>query len=150
MKNLLNRRDFIKTTTATGLVLSLGGSVLAGSLTPQAGKRVGIIGLDTSHSIAFTKVLNADDQAPEYKGYKVVAAYPYGSKVIKSSADRIPGYIEDVKKILTLENTKFNSRVRNSQMLWSGERHDFSTIRTMFLTTSQISSTSSSVPGKYR
>lgn len=99
MKNLLNRRDFIKTTTATGLGLSLGGSVLAGSLSPQAGKRVGIIGLDTSHSIAFTKVLNADDQAPEYKGYKVVAAYPYGSKVIKSSADRIPGYIEDVKKM---------------------------------------------------
>ena len=99
MKNLLNRRDFIKTTTATGLGLSLGGSVLAGNLASQAGKRVGIIGLDTSHSIAFTKVLNATDQAPEYKGYKVVAAYPYGSRDIKSSADRIPGYIEDVKKM---------------------------------------------------
>ena len=99
MKNLLNRRDFIKTTTATGLGLSLGGSVLAGGLASQAGKRVGIIGLDTSHSIAFTKVLNAADQAPEYKGYKVVAAYPYGSKEIKSSADRIPGYIEDIKKL---------------------------------------------------
>jgi hypothetical protein len=98
MKNLLNRRNFIKTTAATGLGLSIGGSVLAGNFRQESGKRVGIIGLDTSHSIAFTKALNADQPGPEFKGYKVVAAYPYGSKEIRSSADRIPGYIEDMKK----------------------------------------------------
>ncbi|MEX2594555.1 MAG: Gfo/Idh/MocA family oxidoreductase [Anditalea sp.] len=98
MRNLLNRRDFIKTTAATGLGLSIAGSVFAGNYRPETGKRVGIIGLDTSHSIAFTKALNADQPAPEFRGYKVVAAYPYGSKEIRSSADRIPGYIEDMKK----------------------------------------------------
>ncbi len=63
------------------------------------GKRVGIIGLDTSHSVAFTKVLNAESPNPVYDGYRVVAAYPHGSKDIVSSAERIPGYIEDVKKM---------------------------------------------------
>jgi hypothetical protein len=92
-----NRRDFIKTTAATGLGLSMGGAVFAGDNIVQAGKRVGIIGLDTSHSIAFTKALNAESPSADYKGYKVVAAYPYGSKTIASSADRIPGYIDQVK-----------------------------------------------------
>ncbi len=99
MKNLLNRRDFIKTTTATGIGLTLGGSVFASNKAVPSGKKVGIIGLDTSHSIAFTKALNADNAGPEFKGYKVVAAYPYGSKTIESSAKRIPGYIEDVKAL---------------------------------------------------
>ncbi|MBD2704095.1 Gfo/Idh/MocA family oxidoreductase [Spirosoma sp. BT702] len=63
------------------------------------GKRVGIIGLDTSHSTAFTKVLNAADASPDYAGYKIVAAYPYGSRDIESSSKRIPGYIEEVKKL---------------------------------------------------
>ena len=64
-----------------------------------AGTRVGIIGLDTSHSIAFTKALNNPSAGPEFGGYKVVAAYPFGSRDIKSSADRIPGYTNDVKKL---------------------------------------------------
>lgn len=99
MKNSINRRDFIKTTAATGLGLSMGGSVFAGTDRQESVKRVGIIGLDTSHSIAFTKALNASEAGAAYKGYKVVAAYPYGSRKIKSSADRIPGYIEDMKKL---------------------------------------------------
>jgi len=63
------------------------------------GKRIGIIGLDTSHSIAFTKVLNTPDAKSEYKGYKIVAAYPFGSRDIESSTKRIPDYIEEVKKL---------------------------------------------------
>ncbi|WP_449049291.1 Gfo/Idh/MocA family protein [Parapedobacter sp.] len=65
---------------------------------PMPGKRVGIIGLDTSHSVAFTKELNASTSDEKLKGYRVVAAYPYGSRTIESSAKRIPGYIDDVKK----------------------------------------------------
>lgn len=64
----------------------------------QAQFKIGIIGLDTSHSTAFTKLLNGDDKKTEYKDFKIVAAYPYGSKTIKSSYDRIPGYIEEVEK----------------------------------------------------
>ncbi len=64
-----------------------------------SGKRVGIIGLDTSHSVAFTKTLNATNAAVVYGGYKIVAAYPKGSNDIITSVERIPGYIEEVKKL---------------------------------------------------
>lgn len=67
--------------------------------TTNAGKRIGIIGLDTSHSVAFTKSLNADSPNPVYDGFKVVAAYPHGSKEIVSSTERIPGYTEQVQKL---------------------------------------------------
>lgn len=60
--------------------------------------RVGIIGLDTSHSPAFIKLLNAGDAKAEYRGFRVTAAYPYGSKAIESSLQRIPGYTEEAKK----------------------------------------------------
>ncbi len=66
---------------------------------PNTGKRIGIIGLDTSHSVAFTKSLNADSPNPVYDGFKVVAAYPHGSKDILSSTERIPGYTEQVQKL---------------------------------------------------
>lgn len=65
----------------------------------QPAGKVGIIGLDTSHSVAFTKALNDPAAGPEFGGYKIVAAYPKGSNDIKSSVDRIPGYTEDVKKL---------------------------------------------------
>jgi predicted dehydrogenase len=65
----------------------------------ETGKRVGMIGLDTSHSTAFVKVLNSAGASADYKGYKVVAAYPYGSRDIESSAKRIPGYTDEVKKL---------------------------------------------------
>lgn len=61
--------------------------------------RIGIIGLDTSHAPAFAKILNAEDAADDVSGCKVVAAYPYGSADIESSASRIPGYTEEFKKL---------------------------------------------------
>jgi len=99
MNKEFNRRDFVKTTAMGGIGLGL-----TSKITSIYGKsssdttRVGIIGLDTSHSVAFTKALNSPDAGVEFKGYKVVAAYPKGSTDIKSSFERIPGYIEDVKK----------------------------------------------------
>jgi predicted dehydrogenase len=95
-----NRRNFIRLAAIAGAGLGVSGNInsLYAKPNAMAGKRVGIIGLDTSHAIAFTKSLNAPDAAAIYGGYKVVAAYPKGSNDIKSSVDRIPGFIEDVKK----------------------------------------------------
>lgn len=69
------------------------------SVTPflKAEIKIGIIGLDTSHALAFTELLNGENNK-EYPDFRIVAAYPYGSKTIKSSYERIPGYIEGVKK----------------------------------------------------
>ncbi len=95
----LNRRKFLSGAIAGTLGIALLDPSESFSAPTANGKRVGIIGLDTSHSIAFTKLLNASEPSPKYKGYKIVAAYPYGSKDIQSSASRIPDYIEQVKKM---------------------------------------------------
>ena len=67
------------------------------SIHAQKVMRIGIIGLDTSHSTAFTELINSGSDETFSKGFRVVAAYPYGSKTIQSSYERIPGYIEKVK-----------------------------------------------------
>lgn len=59
--------------------------------------RAGIIGLDTSHVLAFTKTLNTDPQKPEVMGVRLVAAYPKGSPDIEGSVKRVPEYTEKVK-----------------------------------------------------
>lgn len=100
MKNRLHRREFIRNTTMAGF--SLGFLDNLPSIETQtnvaAGKRIGIIGLDTSHSIAFTTSLNGPDANDKFKGYKIVAAYPRGSEDIKTSTERIPKFTDDVKK----------------------------------------------------
>ncbi|MFD1632113.1 Gfo/Idh/MocA family protein [Pseudopedobacter beijingensis] len=92
-----NRRKFIRSATIAGAFVAAPSLISNNLFANQIkGKRVGIIGLDTSHSVAFTKELNSGKS--EYLGYKVVAAYPKGSNDIKISVDRIPGFTEDVKK----------------------------------------------------
>ncbi|MBW3600654.1 MAG: Gfo/Idh/MocA family oxidoreductase [Planctomycetes bacterium] len=61
--------------------------------------RAGIIGLDTSHAIAFTKMLNADKPAAALAGCRIVAAYPQGSPDIESSVSRVPGYTQQVREM---------------------------------------------------
>ena len=61
--------------------------------------RVGIIGLDTSHAIAFTKTMNAADAEGDLAVCKVVAAYPKGSRDIESSVSRVPKYTEQIKEM---------------------------------------------------
>ena len=65
--------------------------------------RAGIIGLDTSHVLAFTTALNKGPKKPEdaakVAGVKVVAAYPQGSRDIESSTKRVPEYTEKVKAL---------------------------------------------------
>jgi hypothetical protein len=65
--------------------------------------RAGIIGLDTSHVLAFTQTLNKGPKKPEdaakVAGVKVVAAYPQGSKDIEASTSRVPEYTEKMKEL---------------------------------------------------
>ena len=72
--------------------------IISTSIYAQKVMRIGIIGLDTSHSTAFTELINGGSDETFSKGFRVVAAYPYGSKTIQSSYERIPGYIEKVKE----------------------------------------------------
>jgi Oxidoreductase family, NAD-binding Rossmann fold len=65
--------------------------------------RVGIIGLDTSHVVAFTKVINAPDAKGDVAGMKVVAAYPGGSPDVASSRDRIEGFTRQLRDEFKVE-----------------------------------------------
>ena len=62
--------------------------------TASANVRIGMIGLDTSHSPAFAELFNTDEALGDFR---VVAAYPYGSRTIASSYERIPRYTEAVR-----------------------------------------------------
>ena len=61
--------------------------------------RIGMIGLDTSHCIAFTKILNDENAAPDVANCRIVAAFPKGSPDIESSVRRVPGLTEQIKEL---------------------------------------------------
>lgn len=57
--------------------------------------RLGMIGLDTSHVIAFTKLIN---KSQAEHGCKVVVGYSGGSPDIPSSADRVEGFTKQLRE----------------------------------------------------
>ncbi|NOY30325.1 MAG: Gfo/Idh/MocA family oxidoreductase [Planctomycetes bacterium] len=59
--------------------------------------RAGIIGCDTSHSLAFTKILNSPDAGDSFANVRVVAVFPGGSKDIASSRDRVGKFAEELR-----------------------------------------------------
>lgn len=59
--------------------------------------KIGIIGLDTSHAIAFAKDINGTEDKPGLEGFRVVAAYPKGSPDIESSVKRVPEYTKTIE-----------------------------------------------------
>ncbi|MGA2114975.1 MAG: Gfo/Idh/MocA family oxidoreductase [Bryobacteraceae bacterium] len=74
-------------------------AVLVGACLPGAGAelRLGIIGTDTSHAIAFTQLLNDPAAGDRIAGARVVAAYKGGSPDIAQSATRVEGYARDLQ-----------------------------------------------------
>lgn len=59
--------------------------------------KVGMIGLDTSHVIAFTKVLNNPDHPDHVPGTRVVAAFKGGSPDVESSASRVDKFTAQMR-----------------------------------------------------
>jgi predicted dehydrogenase len=95
-----NRRNFIKETALAGIGITtfIPGANIHASSEMNKDLKIGIIGLDTSHSPAFTKYIN-DPEKDSMKGAKVTAAYPHGSSKIESSYSRIPRYTEELKSM---------------------------------------------------
>ncbi len=73
-------------------------SVTALSLCPAADLRIGIIGLDTSHVVAFTQRLNDPNDKNHVAGGKVVGAFKGGSKDVESSWSRVEGYTKTLQE----------------------------------------------------
>ena len=66
----------------------------------QKNFRIGLIGLDTSHVIAFTKQIN--DPANNY-GCRVVAGYPGGSPDVTASSTRLQKFTDQLRDEFGLE-----------------------------------------------
>ncbi|MEW9082119.1 Gfo/Idh/MocA family protein [Caldanaerobacter subterraneus] len=60
--------------------------------------KIGIIGLDSSHAVEFTELLNNDHNPYHVKGGKVVIAYPGGSKDFELSISRVGEYTKILKE----------------------------------------------------
>ena len=65
--------------------------------------RAGVVGLDTSHCVAFTALFN-DPKDPEHvPGIRVVAAFPGGSPDLPDSANRVEKFTAEVKDKWSVE-----------------------------------------------
>jgi predicted dehydrogenase len=97
--NKSDRRSFVKRTAMASIGLGLVNTSYSiyGKQETSKGKRIGMIGLDTGHSPAFTKSLNDPNAGNKYRGYKVVAAYPKGTEDIEEWKNRIPQFTEEIK-----------------------------------------------------
>jgi predicted dehydrogenase len=69
--------------------LVLIGALLGGAMGWAADLRVGIIGCDTSHAVAFTQVMNDPKAKGHVPGAKVVGLFKFGSPDIESSWSRV-------------------------------------------------------------
>jgi len=58
--------------------------------------KIGLIGLDTSHVTAFTRLLNDPNDKDHIPGARVVAAFKGGSQDIESSYSRVDGYTKEL------------------------------------------------------
>ncbi|MBN2507552.1 MAG: Gfo/Idh/MocA family oxidoreductase [Verrucomicrobia bacterium] len=78
-------------------------AVLVGGLSlvlssAAADLRIGMIGLDTSHVVAFTSLLNEPGHKNHVPGGRVVAAFKGGSPDLESSAGRVDGYTRQLEE----------------------------------------------------
>jgi predicted dehydrogenase len=80
------------------LFMILGLACLGALAVQGAELRIGLIGLDTSHVIAFTQSLN-DPSSPDYvPGGRVVAAFKGGSPDLKASSGRIDKFTAELQE----------------------------------------------------
>lgn len=63
----------------------------------MSGLKLGLLGLDTSHVIVFTQLLNGADHPWHVPGARVIAGYPGGSSDMRASYTRVDGYRDDLR-----------------------------------------------------
>ncbi|MBI2928445.1 MAG: Gfo/Idh/MocA family oxidoreductase [Verrucomicrobia bacterium] len=80
------------------ILLSLVVSISADFRCLAADLRIGMIGLDTSHVTAFTKLLNDPTDKNHVPGGRVVVGFKGGSRDIESSWSRVEGYTQELQK----------------------------------------------------
>src|SRR5688500_12354041 len=79
-------------------VLEFALSVANAARAEEAVRRVGIVGCDTSHVIAFTNLINDPKATGALAKAQVTVAYPGGSPDIANSRDRLAGYVQQLRE----------------------------------------------------
>lgn len=65
--------------------------------------RIGLIGLDTSHTVAYAELLHNESHAYHVPGGRIVAAYPGGSADFELSRSRVQGFTEELRDIYSVQ-----------------------------------------------
>jgi predicted dehydrogenase len=86
-------------TVAIATALAMCGTVAAKQIDVARQIRVGVIGLDTSHAVEFTRLMNDPTATDSRAACRVICAYPQGSRDIESSASRIPKYTAEMEAL---------------------------------------------------
>ncbi|WP_343704687.1 Gfo/Idh/MocA family oxidoreductase [Chitinophaga sp.] len=101
MTHFYDRRRFLQTLSTAGAGVALS-TVLPFGAKAFAGAdviKVGIIGADSSHAVAFTKSFHNPTPAPGLEGFKVVAVLPEASPDIPNNVKRLPGFVDQLKQL---------------------------------------------------
>jgi len=80
------------------LLFVLFGFLAAHAIAQTTEIKIGIIGTDTSHVPAFTKLLNDKNDPNHIPGARVVAAYKGGSADVESSRTRVDRFAEEIQQ----------------------------------------------------
>lgn len=80
-------------------VLTSVAMILASAAACAADRRIGIVGIDTSHVVEFSKIFNGTNPAPEFSGYRIGKVYRWGSRDIVSCTNRHEKYTAELKSL---------------------------------------------------
>ena len=86
-----DRRSFLKKTALSGLGIGLAGSTVLANGDGKV-KKIGMVGLDTSHAPAFAKYINGKDHH-----FKITAAYTTVSRDLPASNDRVEKFTAQIR-----------------------------------------------------
>ena len=92
---MLRRNLIVSLVLAPALLIATPGAFAQEEPKPL---RAGIIGLDTSHVVAFTEVLNKPSAEGWLAGIRVVAAYPGGSPDVEASRTRVGRFTKQLSE----------------------------------------------------
>jgi len=96
LRRLTIHKRWLQALTLLALIMT--GNVMTLTAAEPTDIRIGLIGLDNSHAVAFAQSLNATPRKPGLEGVRVVAAFPGGSPDLPVSINRVPGFTESVAK----------------------------------------------------
>lgn len=97
MKIKFNPKFTLPTLALIGMAALLGSVPQRAATQTAAPLRVGMIGLDTSHVLRFTELLNDPSRRDHVPGARVVAAFKGGSPDMEQSATRIERFTAEVR-----------------------------------------------------